>query len=395
MGPCRRGAHRGRGLRLALFTPEPDAAWLRALRPYLEAGGALTVLDAPSAASVAADLHLHHLANDPRHGFVLQALRERPGVVLLEEWALDRLLLAETVGRGDRDAWFALARRAGGDSGAFAAALLARGETDPWLATRLPLAAVALDGALGAVACTADAFARLRATAPPFPVAHVPLPLVAAGGFAAGPHRPDRLVVAVLFPEEPRSRARIEAALAGLENARVDRVDLRRGDDAAAVLARAELLLALDAPSSGRIDPALGAALAAGVPVLVTAGTAAARELPEGVVARVSPGATEASELRGLVTRLRDDPGLRARMGALARAHGVHVGGPARAAASLLALARDAVSRAAARATATPPAGIAGSALDEARWVARDAGLTDAPPDVAALVAGLFSPPAR
>ena len=362
------------------------------MRPHIEAGGALTVIDAPAAAVPAADLHLHHLANDPRHGFVLRALRERPGVVLLEEWGLDRLLLAQTVGRGDREAWFGLARRAGGDSGAFAAALLARGETDPWLASRLPLAAVALDRVLGAVACTADAFARLRATGPRFPVAHVPLPLVGAGGPAAGARGRDRLVVAVLVAEEPRARARIEASLAGLADGRVDRVDLRRGDDAAAALAGADLLLALDAPSSGRIDPALGAAIAAGVPVLVTAGSAAARELPEGVVARVSPGATEASELRGLVSRLRDDPGLRARMGALGRAHAARVGDPARAAASLLALARDALSVAAAHAPATPPAGIAAAAFDEARWVARDAGLTDAPPDVAALVAALFSP---
>jgi hypothetical protein len=366
------------------------------VRPHLERESLLTVVDAPPEGPVEADLHLHHLANDPRHAFVLRALRQRPGLVLLEEWDVHRLVMEETAGRGDRAAWHTAARRAGGESGAFVAELLERGPVPAWLSALLPLAATELEDAVAVAAFTSDGYARLRALGADHPIAHLPLPLLAATAPAERPAArrgpADRPVVAVLLPGSAAARERVEAALAGL--AGVVRRDLPPGDAAAAILAAADVLVALDEPGDGRLDPVLGLALAAGVPTLVTAGSPAAGELPEGVVARVSPGGTEAAELRALVSRLAGDPALRARMGALARAHAAAVADPARAAADLLALARTAVAARALRPSPDRPAlsPLAADALEELRWAARSAGLPDSPSEAAALVGSLFPP---
>lgn len=360
------------------------------MRPFLERESSLVIVDAPPSVPPDCDLRLYHLAGDPRHGFVLRALRERPGLVLLEEWDLLDVVRAEAAATGSPAAWRGLARRAGGDAGAFAATLVDRGETGSWLTALLPLAAAVLEDALAVAAFTADAHARLAALRPGYPLAHVPLPLVSA---APGPGRAgasDGFVVAVRPPASATARARVELALAAIHDLGVDRRDVPPGEDAAGVVAGASLLVALDDPSSGRVDPALGRALRAGVPALVTAGTAAARELPEGVVARVSPGGTEAAELRALVARLASDGALRARMSTVARAHGAEVADSRRAARVLLALVREALGSAARR-PAPGPTGLAATALDEARQAARSAGLPDAPPDVAACVAALFS----
>ena len=197
----------------------------------------------------------------------------------------------------------------------------------------------------------------------------------------------------MLWPPGTLARERVAAAIAPL---RVDpRTDLRElpppGVERESLIAAADVLVALEHPSTGRLDPAVGAALHAGVATLVTAGSTAALELPEGVVARVSPGDSEAVELRALVARLALDAPLRSRIGALARAHAAAEGDPARAAARLIELARAAGGPAPhAPGPAASDARLA-AALDEATWIARSAGLTGAPADVRALVAGLFA----
>jgi hypothetical protein len=387
-------------LRLALWTPAPEVPWLRALRPYLEREVDLEVVAAATDRPVEAEVHLYHLAGAPGHGFVLRALRDRPGVVLLEEWNLHRLVHVETCGRGDRSGWRAAARRAAGDTGVFVAGLVERGVAGEMLPLLLPLTEPALDASSAVAAFTRDAHARVGALRPGLPLEHVALPLVAAGppparaaARRAGGAAPDRARVVVLWPPGALARERVAAAIAPLRtDPRTDVHDLPSpGAVREALIAGADVLVALEHPSTGRLDPAVGAALHAGVATLVTAGSTAALELPEGVVARVSPGDGEAAELRALVLRLAIDRRLRARMGALARAHAAVEGDPGRAAARLLALARAAgapAPRAAGPAASNPRAA---AALDETSWIARSAGLTGAPADVRARAAGLFA----
>jgi len=136
-------------------------------------------------------------------------------------------------------------------------------------------------------------------------------------------------------------------------------------------------------------------AIVAGVPTLVSAGTGAASDLPEGVAIRVSPGPSEAAELEALLLRLVRDPRLRERVGALARAHADARRDPAPAARALLALASDAErsSGEALRAFAARRARegtLLASALEEIRWGARGLGLADLPPGIEPLVAPLL-----
>lgn len=371
------------------------------MRPHLEREARLAVVASAPEFPVEADLHLYHLAGRVEHGFVFRALLASPGLVLLEDWDLHRLVHAETSGRGDRRGWRTAARRAGGDAGAFVAELLERGVAGEMLPLLLPLLEPALDAATAVAAFNEDTRARVAVLRPGLPLARVPLPLVVA---APGADREaarrglglesERALVAVLAPEGALARERVAAAIAPLrEEPRLHVRDVPGTEDAGrdALVAAADVLVALDHPSRGRLDPLVAAALHAGVAVLVTAGSTAALELPEGVVARVGPGETEAAELRALVLRLALDVPLRRRVGALARAHASVAGDAARAAALLLALARVAIARPAARRPGKAAGPLAATALDEAAWTARSAGLDGAPADVAALVSSLFA----
>jgi glycosyltransferase involved in cell wall biosynthesis len=86
-------------------------------------------------------------------------------------------------------------------------------------------------------------------------------------------------------------------------------------------LVAADVVLCLRFPSHGEISGALVRALGVGRPALVTAGTPAAEEFPDGVVVPVDPGPHEPAELEALLARLLGDAALRETLGALARRH--------------------------------------------------------------------------
>src|SRR5262249_56472880 len=76
-------------------------------------------------------------------------------------------------------------------------------------------------------------------------------------------------------------------------------------------LVAADVVLALRFPTYGEISGALVRALGVGRPVLVTGGTPAAEEFPEGVVVPVDPGPVEGEELLALLGPLLGDRRLR------------------------------------------------------------------------------------
>lgn len=108
-------------MRVALWTPAPIAAWAAALVVELGRELELVLVSSEASAPAAADLDLYHVMAAPAHGFVYRALVRRPGIVLLGEWALHALVLAETAGRGQPLAYRREARRAHGDTGEFVA----------------------------------------------------------------------------------------------------------------------------------------------------------------------------------------------------------------------------------------------------------------------------------
>jgi len=154
-------------------------------------------------------------------------------------------------------------------------------------------------------------------------------------------------------------------------------------------------VVALEHPPRAGLGVALPLAVAAGKSVLVSAGSAAAREMPDGVVAHVSPGPTEILETVALVRRLLSDESLRLRMGRLALAHAAKRRDPEGSARALLDLLRavetargTAERRLAARRAVE--ASLASRALDEIAVAARELGVAESPPGLASLAVQLF-----
>ena len=390
-------------MRLSLWTPRPDSAWAEALLPLLRQEAPVTVVSGEPPTPPESDLDLYHVADDPAHGFVYRALCRRPGLVLLADWSLRRLVHAETAGRGDGAAYLAEARRAHGETGAFLARQELSGLGGEVLPALLFLNDRVLEASLGLVAFTEFCRARAAVRLPGKPVVHLPLPFLgqpgdlpdrAAARAALGVHGGSALVavMSAAGAGPRRALASVQAAEPGLVVHPWPDVD----GPARRLLAAADVAVALEGPSGKGLPAAVAQAVAAGVPTLVSAGTVAAAELPDGVVVKVSPGPTEAAELEALLLRLVRDPGLRARVATLARAHAAAQHAPATAASRLLALARDIViswsgardAFAAARAAETTPLGWA---LDEVCWAATELGAP--PPAIEPLLAPLLRGP--
>ncbi|HEY6553660.1 MAG TPA: hypothetical protein VI669_09900, partial [Vicinamibacteria bacterium] len=80
----------------------------------------------------------------------------------------------------------------------------------------------------------------------------------------------------------------------------------------------ADVVLALRFPSHGEMSAALVRALGLGRPALVSAGTPAGLEFPEGVVVPVTPGPAESEELFALLQHLLANEALREAIGSFA-----------------------------------------------------------------------------
>jgi hypothetical protein len=386
-------------VRLALWTPQPDAAWVAALVPLLERE--VTVEIVARDATPAAGLDLYHVADDPAHVFVQRALRRRPGIVLLVDWNLHRLARAEAMERGGAEAYRAEARRAHGATGTFVAGQVERGLGGE-LPSLLAMNDRVLEASLGLVAFTELVRARAEERLPGRPVAHVPLDFVGspvdtpprgaareALGVPAG-----AFLVALLSEPGERAAAALQAVRAAETGVQV------RGwpEDPAAglrLLAAADAAVALEHAPRGGLPAPLVRAIAAGVPTFVSAGTGAASDLPDGVAVQVSPGTSEAAELEALLLRLVRDSRLRERVGALARAHADARRDPAPAARTLLTLAADVERsseepRRAFEERRAQEGTLLALGLEESRWGARSLGLSDLPPGVEPLVAPLL-----
>ncbi len=307
----------------------------------------------------AADLDLYHLGNSPAHAFVYRAALARPGVVVLHDWSLHHLVLRETVERGDVSAYLREMRRAHGERGTFVGRQVARALGGDVLPALFPLNDRVLEESLGVVALSAQTAARVARKVPGRPLLHLrhhlalpldPLPDRAEARLALGLREDARIVtmpglataakrvgtavevVARLRGEDPR----VLLVVAGAVDPRLPlarwAADTGLGagllvtgrlslEDFVRHLVAADVVLGLRYPSHGEMSGAVVRALGVGRPVLVSAGTPAADEFPEGVVAPVDPGRGEEAVLEALLRRLLDDHDLARRMGGLARAH--------------------------------------------------------------------------
>ena len=84
-----------------------------------------------------ADVHLYHVGNDPvEHGWIVEALERRPGVVVLHEFVLHHLVSGITLARGDVEGYCAALEREAGPEGRDLGLAVQQGRIEPLWETR-------------------------------------------------------------------------------------------------------------------------------------------------------------------------------------------------------------------------------------------------------------------
>jgi glycosyltransferase involved in cell wall biosynthesis len=173
-------------VKLAYFSPMPpersgiadySALLLPALRERIDVE---VVKRGRKRAPRGSDAALYHVGNDPRaHAWIVDALRKRPGVVVLHDFVLHHLVAGVTLARGDREAYLDIMEREHGVAGR----LLAYGVMDKRIpalwesrATDFPLATYVLDRAAALIVHSAYVRDRARAAGFAGPIDVVPHP---------------------------------------------------------------------------------------------------------------------------------------------------------------------------------------------------------------------------
>lgn len=320
--------------------------------PGLRADFAVAAPEAPPAGG----LDLYHLGNSPAHGYVYRRAIREPGVAFLHEFNLHDLVLSETAARGDRSAYLREMRRAYGEPGSFLGGQIVRALGAATWSARFPLSEHIVRRSLAAVGLTQHVVDRVREVMPEDrPLLrlphHVALPidpppsraearqalglapdrfLIVAPGLATGSKRLDVAIRAL------RRLPDAELVIAGAVDPLLpvtDWVREARVQDSVRVtgrltlenferhLAAADVVLALRQPHRGEISGALVRSLGIGRVAIVSAGSPAAEEFPEGLVVPVDPGPAEEEQIVAVVERLAADPALKETMERLAREH--------------------------------------------------------------------------
>src|SRR6266576_649453 len=171
-------------MKVAYFSPLPPersgiADYSALLLPELERRLDLVVARRGKRAP-RADVAVYHVGNDPdAHGWIVDALRRQPGVVVLHEFVLHHLISGITLGRGDARGYFDAMERELGVVGRLLALGVADNllpllwETEP---ERFPLAGVVLDLAQGLIVHSRYVEQRAREAGYAGPVWRVPHP---------------------------------------------------------------------------------------------------------------------------------------------------------------------------------------------------------------------------
>jgi glycosyltransferase involved in cell wall biosynthesis len=395
---------------VGVVVPDPSA-----VDPSAAAGAALR---SPAQSDPSA-LPVYVLGNSRWHAFAYREALRRPGVLLLHEWSLHGLVLAETFLRGDAAAYRRLMRDAYGATGAVIAGQVMDGFCSPLVESLFPLSEHVVRRSRAVAATTRFTAARAGRVRPGLLVGHVPLhaalPLgeppsreearralglpadalvVTAPGLVNPLKRLDvalrvlgrlrrrhpGLVFVVAGDNPPALPLEAWARAAGLEGGLVVTGRLSLADLALHLFA-ADVVLALRFPSLGEMSAILLRALVAGRPAVVTAATPAGEEFPEGVVVPVDPGRYEEAELEAVVAALFASPELREAIGARAQAYARAHHDPGRLAGRLLEL----LESAAAAPTPAPPdeePGLGRDLVFELERAARELGLAGVPEDL-------------
>jgi glycosyltransferase involved in cell wall biosynthesis len=342
-------------LKVAYHSPLPPersgvAAYSALLLPALSERVDVEVVRRGDEAPRDAEVALYHVGNDPSaHGWIVDALRRRPGVVVLHEVALHELVAGLTLARGDRAGYLDAVERDGGRHGRLLALAALDGMIPPLWELRpheFPLVRAILDHATAVVVHSREAEKLVRATAYDRPVTRVPLAAEAAERERLAPLALGRSRVVCSFGVLNRAkripqlieafglmrRAHPDAVLAlagpggeGLQlHARTERAGLELGRDVVslgyvdtprlgALLGAADVCVTLRWPTLGEASASALLALAHARPLVVSdAGWFA--ELPASAAVKVPVDEHEVRYLAAVLDRLLSDDALRARV---------------------------------------------------------------------------------
>ena len=300
-----------------------------------------------------ADVALYHVGNDPdAHGWIVDALRRRPGVVVLHDFVIHHLVAGLTIGRHDGHAYLAAMEREAGVPGRLLGYGVLEGRVPPLWEVRpqeFPLAGEVLDRATSVIVHSryVETLAREhgydgplhRIPHPAWPVPDVApvgvegAPLVGSFGHVNESKRVPQLLTAFAGLRRTRHGARL--LLVGSESPGFDlagRIE-RTGLDATgvvrepyveeerlwALMAACDAIVLLRAPTMGETSGAAIRALSLGKP-LVVSDVGWFAELPDDVAIKIPVGGEdEVAALTAALRRLADPDAARA-MGAAAKA---------------------------------------------------------------------------
>ena len=296
-----------------------------------------------------ADVALYHVGNDPEaHGWIVEALRRRPGVVVLHELVLHHLVAGITLARGDAAGYLAAMERDHGLAGRLLAYGVLDNRIPPLWETRpqdFPLAGEILRLAQSLVVHSRYVEEGARAAGYEGPIARIPHPAwareratSATQGALIGcfGHLNESKRIPQLYAAFARLRERLPEArllLVGGASRRLADLETPEGvtregyvdeERLWSLMESCDVVVSLRSPTMGETSGTVIRALSAGIP-LVVSDVGWFSELPDTVAAKVAPDEREVETLAAELERLLSDDEARAAMGAAAlraRPHG-------------------------------------------------------------------------
>jgi glycosyltransferase involved in cell wall biosynthesis len=303
-----------------------------------------------------ADVSLYHVGNDPAaHGWIVEALRRRPGVVVLHDFVLHHLVAGMTLGHGDGGGYLDAMQREAGPVGR----MLAHGVIDELLpplwedrAVDYPLTGEVLTPATGLIVHSGYVEQLVRAAGYPRPIWRIPHPAWMPPAESSSVELPEgRIVIGCYGHLNPAKRLpQLLEAFAGLRRRLpeallllvgslspgldldpiYDRLGLRVGEDLIRVdyvdearlwafLAACDICVNLRHPTMGETSGIVIRALSLGRP-LVVSDVGWFAELPNEVALKVPVNGREVHAIGEVLELLARDPNRRATMGEAGRA---------------------------------------------------------------------------
>jgi len=293
-----------------------------------------------------ADVCLYHVGNDPEaHGWIVEALRRRPGVVVLHDFVLHHLVAGLTLGRGDARGYLDALEREHGLPGRLLGYAVVDNRIPPLWETRpeeFPLCGEVLRLATGLIAHSRHVEERSRAAGFEGPVWRIPhpawpvpeieparvegRPLFGCFGHLNESKRIPQLLAAFRRLREVSPDARL--LLVGSLSPRMQSLDLPEGvlredyvdeERLWSLMAACDACVSLRAPTMGETSGIVIRALSLGKPIVVSdVGWFA--ELPDEAALKVPVDERETGTLGAVLARLGSDEDARAATGEAARA---------------------------------------------------------------------------